>query len=114
MLLPLSAPVRLPAGKVESKEHVLDERDGLYCDLRHKHFAAASLAISSQLDDFRARSAKMGARTGLGGMELRNMGKLIRSLPQYRCVCVVCVRRGGDSKRGQSVEGGVQFFRPIP
>ena len=31
-----------PAGKLEKKEHILNERDALFVDLRHKHFAAAS------------------------------------------------------------------------
>ena len=76
-----------PAGKVERKEHILDERDALFADLRHKHFAAASIAISSLMDDFRSKNkvGKAGGRGGgVGEMELRNMSKLIQSLPQYR------------------------------
>jgi hypothetical protein len=72
---------------VERKEHILDERDALFADLRHKHFAAASIAISSLMDDFRSKNkvGKAGSRGGgAGEMELRNMSKLIQSLPQYR------------------------------
>lgn len=74
-------------GKVDKKEHILDERDSLFVDLRHKHFAAASLKISGLLDEFRARNAKVsGGKSGrgMGDLELRNMSKLIQSLPQYR------------------------------
>lgn len=66
----------------------MDERDSLFVDLRHKHFAAASLKISGLLDEFRARNAKVsGGKSGrgMGDLELRNMSKLIQSLPQYRC-----------------------------
>jgi syntaxin-binding protein 1 len=83
---------------VDKKEHVLDERDSLLVEMRHKHFAAASLRISALLDEFRARNAKVAGAKGRGAdLELRNMSKLIQSLPQYRwarqrrreeCVCV--------------------------
>ena len=65
---------------------MLDERDALFVDLRHKHFAAASLKISGLLDEFRARNAKVAGGKGgrMGDLELRNMSKLIQSLPQYR------------------------------
>ncbi len=39
---PPSAPFLWAAGKLEKKEHILNERDALFVDLRHKHFAAAS------------------------------------------------------------------------
>ncbi|KAI3423806.1 hypothetical protein D9Q98_009643 [Chlorella vulgaris] len=77
--------VETQGGKVEKKEHILDERDTLFVDLRHKHFAAASLQISNQLDEFRARNAKVSGRSkGSGELEMRNMSRLIQSLPQYR------------------------------
>lgn len=71
-------------GKVEKKEHVLDERDALFGELRHQHFAAATLKISGLMDEFTSRNrvAKAGGRAG--GLDLRNMSKLIQSLPQYR------------------------------
>ena len=47
--VPLSV---IPAGKTEQKEHLLDERDPLYVELRHQHFAAASLKISGMMDEF--------------------------------------------------------------
>lgn len=125
------------AGKTESKEHVLGERDALWVDLRHRHFAAASLSISGLLDELRAKQVRgcaclgdtrapdagrgcplaglgallpplgdvaggrasrcrlasapctptpqVGARRGAGGeADLRNMSKMIQSLPQYR------------------------------
>lgn len=72
-------------GKVEQREHVLDERDALFADLRHKHFAAASLAVSGLMDQFRAKNVKAkGGKGGVGDMELRGMAKLLQSLPQYR------------------------------
>ena len=41
---------------METKEHMLDERDELWTELRHQHFAAASLRINNILDDFRAKN----------------------------------------------------------
>lgn len=78
-------PPSSPAGKVEKKEHILDERDALFVELRHQHFAAVSLKISSLMDEFRSKNkaAKAGAG-GVGDLNLRNMSKLIQSLPQYR------------------------------
>ena len=76
---------------------MLDERDALWVDLRHKHWAAASLDISARMDALRAANAKSGGGGGgraggaggaVGDLNLRNMSKLIQSLPQYRCVCV--------------------------
>ena len=84
---------------------MLDERDALWVDLRHKHWAAASLDISARMDALRAANAKSGGggRAGgaggaVGDLNLRNMSKLIQSLPQYRCVCGgVWVRECGGS-----------------
>ena len=141
-----SIPVQPPAGKVERKEHILDERDALFSDLRHKHFAAASLAISRLMDEFKVKRAAgpaagwlvwgqqqatpcvckhrevaspgttdecaaparpspllllrpqakngRGIKGSSGELDLRNMSKLLQSLPQYRCVCV-CACVGG-------------------
>lgn len=67
-----------PAGKQERKEHILDERDSLFCELRHKHFAAASLRISGLMDEFRSKN-KMGVGGwGVGGGG-RGAGALCRS-----------------------------------
>ncbi|KAL4443933.1 hypothetical protein ABPG75_011670 [Micractinium tetrahymenae] len=71
-------------GKQERKEHILDERDALFCELRHKHFAAASLRISGLMDEFRAKNKVAKGGRGVGEMELRGMAKLLQSLPQYR------------------------------
>lgn len=46
----------LITGKTEKKEHILDERDTLFAELRHQHFAAASLRISSLMDEFRQKN----------------------------------------------------------
>lgn len=70
-------------GKTERKEHVLDERDALFVDLRHQHFAGASLKISSLLEEFQTKN-KVTKSKSVGEMDLRNMSKLIQSLPQYR------------------------------
>lgn len=60
-LLPLEGNVykyefETEGGKVETKAHILDERDAIWVDLRHQHFAAASLKISSMLDEFRKKN----------------------------------------------------------
>ncbi|PSC68723.1 SM Sec1-family [Micractinium conductrix] len=75
--------VETQGGKVERKEHILDERDALFSDLRHKHFAAASLAISRLMDEFKAKNSR-GIKGSSGELDLRNMSKLLQSLPQYR------------------------------
>ena len=43
---------------------MLDERDSLFGELRHQHFAAAAMRISSLMDEFRAQNK---ARRGAGG-----------------------------------------------
>lgn len=70
-------------GKTESKDHILDERDSMHVDLRHRHFASASLKISQSLDDLRAKS-RVASRPAVGALDLRSMGKLVQALPQYR------------------------------
>jgi hypothetical protein len=71
-------------GKLEKKEHILNERDALFVDLRHKHFAAASQAIANLMDEFKAKNRVGKGGRGVSELELRNMSKLIQSLPQYR------------------------------
>lgn len=39
-------------GQTELKVHILDERDPLWTELRHQHFADASLKISSLVEEF--------------------------------------------------------------
>jgi syntaxin-binding protein 1 len=70
-------------GKTENKEHVLDEHDTLFAEVRHRHFAAASLRISSELDELRAKS-RIANRGQVGEMDLRGMARLVQALPQYR------------------------------
>ena len=76
-------------GRNESKEHLLDERDELWVELRHRHFAGASLRLTQLLDDFRAKnkvaSYKGGGGDDGGGLDTRAMAKLVQNLPQYRC-----------------------------
>ena len=73
-------------GKREPKEHVLDERDPMHVELRHLHFAAASLRISSAMNDLRARSRLGGARgsSNVSDLDLKGMSKLVQALPQYQ------------------------------
>ena len=71
-------------GKLEPKEHVLDERDDMHVELRHRHFAAASLRISSAMDDLRAQSRLAGRGSSVGQLDLKGMSKLVQALPQYR------------------------------
>jgi syntaxin-binding protein 1 len=71
-------------GKTEPKEHVLDERDDMHVELRHRHFAAASLRISSAMDDLRAQSRLAGRGSSVGQLDLKGMSKLVQALPQYR------------------------------
>jgi syntaxin-binding protein 1 len=84
--------VQTQGGKTEQREHPLDEKDKLFTELRHLHFAGASLKISQLLDEFRARNGMVqkGSGTGGGGgggapeVTLKSMSKVIQALPQYR------------------------------
>lgn len=84
--------VQTQGGKSEQREHPLDEKDKLFTELRHLHFAGASLRISQLLDEFRTRNDMVprggaGNSGGGGGQEevtLKSMSKVIQALPQYR------------------------------
>lgn len=71
-------------GKKETKEHVLDERDVMYTELRHRHFAAASIKISTALDELRSRSRVPGRANAMEGLDLKGISKLVRALPEFR------------------------------
>jgi hypothetical protein len=45
----------LGAGRTEVKDHVLNDNDSLWVELRYKHFADVANQITSQLDEFRVR-----------------------------------------------------------
>ena len=65
--------IETEGGKSETKSHILDERDSIWVELRHQHFAAASLRISSMLDDFRKKNkAASYIRNKAGTVRLRN------------------------------------------
>ncbi|KAK9906798.1 hypothetical protein WJX75_008240 [Coccomyxa subellipsoidea] len=74
-------------GKVESKEHILDERDELWVELRHQHFAEVTQRIANMMDDFKAKNRAASYR-GNGksndAMDMRAMRNLVQGLPQYR------------------------------
>jgi len=83
--------VCVSAGKIEPREHMLNEADPLWVRLRDAHFAAASLAITEQLDHFRtvnnAASYKSGAAGDAGesgALDTKAMRRLVNALPQYR------------------------------
>lgn len=79
--------VQTQGGKTEQREHPLDEKDKLFTELRHLHFAGASLKISQLLDEFRARNGMVQKGGGGGGapeVTLKSMSKVIQALPQYR------------------------------
>lgn len=71
-------------GRAEKREHLLDERDSLYVDLRHQHFAAASMKISQMMDDFKSKNRVATKSQTVGEMDMKGMSKLIQNLPQYR------------------------------
>lgn len=71
-------------GGRERKEHALDDRDATFRDVRHRHFAAATVKITDALNELRFKS-RVGSRpTELADMDLKTMGKLVQALPQYR------------------------------
>lgn len=59
--------IETEGGKAETKSHILDERDAIWVELRHQHFAAASLRISSMLDDFRKKNKAASYVRNKGG-----------------------------------------------
>jgi syntaxin-binding protein 1 len=72
-------------GRAERRDAVLDERDALFGELRHRHFADASLRISARMDELARRSrAAPHAAAGVRDLDLRAMAKLVQALPQYR------------------------------
>ncbi|KAK9826197.1 hypothetical protein WJX81_006806 [Elliptochloris bilobata] len=74
------------SGKAEPKEHLLDERDELWVELRHKHFGFASQRVAQLLDEFRAKNRAASYKGGAegGALDMRAMRGLVASLPQYR------------------------------
>ncbi|KAK2079353.1 hypothetical protein QBZ16_003044 [Prototheca wickerhamii] len=69
-------------GRLERKQHVLDDRDALFAELRFRHFAEATTRITGLLDELRAKDRSASLRGGAA--DLRAVGKLVRDLPQYR------------------------------
>eukprot|EP00890_Picochlorum_soloecismus_P006131 jgi/Picsp_1/6519/NSC_03863-R1_sm sec1-family protein len=72
------------SGQTEEKDHVLDEKDELFVDLRHRHFAEVSTKISSLLEDLVKNSRPRGSQKSLNELDLRSMAKLVQSLPKYQ------------------------------
>ena len=71
-------------GGKETKEHALDDRDATFRTVRHRHFAAATVKITDNLNELRYKSRVAARPTSVGDMDLRNMAKLVQALPQYR------------------------------
>ena len=66
--------------------HMLNEKDSMWVDLRHRHFADACNDISSQMDQFRTKNAAARHRSNGGGpLDVGDMRKLVQALPQFRC-----------------------------
>ena len=59
--------IETEGGKSETKSHILDERDSIWVELRHQHFAAASLRISSLLEEFRRKNKAASYVRNKGG-----------------------------------------------
>lgn len=63
---------------------MLNEKDGLWLALRHRHFADACAEIAGRMDEFRSKNAA-ARRTGAeDALDVRNMRRLVQALPQYR------------------------------
>ena len=74
---------QMQGGRMENKEHILNEEDALYLDLRHKHFAAASMQITTELDELRSKSRVSSTRGQIANMDLRGIARLVQDLPEY-------------------------------
>jgi Sec1 family len=72
------------AGQLQEKEHLLNEKDGLWLALRHRHFADACAEIASRMDEFRSKNAAARRTGNEDALDVRNMRRLVQALPQYR------------------------------
>jgi syntaxin-binding protein 1 len=70
-------------GASERKDHVLDDRDQIFLQLRHRHFADATKEITGYLDSL-LRNNHVRKNKGVKDMDLRSMGKLVQSLPKFQ------------------------------
>ena len=65
--------------------HTLSEKDSMWLELRHRHFADACNDISGQMESFRTKNAAARHRSGGGGqLDVRDMRRLVQALPQFR------------------------------
>ena len=55
-------------GQSETKAHILDERDPVWTDLRHQHFADASIKISAMVEDFQKKNKAASYVRGRAGV----------------------------------------------
>lgn len=55
-------------GATEMKTHMLDERDPVWTELRHQHFADASLKISTMAEEFTKKNKTASYIRGRGGV----------------------------------------------
>lgn len=80
--------VTTQGGSTETKEAILDERDPMYVELRHLHFADALMKISERAEAFSNRNkepSKMGQSDEQGkSMTTGQIRRVMENLPQYR------------------------------
>ena len=76
-------------GSEEERESILGEQDPIWCELRHKHIAEASLLLNDKMNYFKSANklAKHKANTAQGGqddIDTSDLKQMVESLPQYR------------------------------
>uniref|UniRef100_A0A7S0UQ57 Uncharacterized protein n=2 Tax=Polytomella parva TaxID=51329 RepID=A0A7S0UQ57_9CHLO len=74
------------SGKVDQKEAILDERDALWVDLRHKFIADVYTSLARRFKEFQSKNkaAKLSGNLKSKDMSAVNIRSLIQALPQYR------------------------------
>lgn len=74
----------LTEGRNVYQGHVLNDKDAMFCKLRHLHFAEASNTITGYCDELQAKSGGRIKNSNVKDMDLKSMAKLVRGLPKYQ------------------------------
>ena len=68
----------LTEGRNVYQGHVLNDKDAMFCKLRHLHFAEASNTITGYCDELQQKNGGRGKNQNVKDMDLKSMAKLVR------------------------------------
>ena len=68
----------LTEGRNVYQGHVLNDKDTMFCKLRHLHFAEASNTITGYCDELQQKNGGRGKNQNVKDMDLKSMAKLVR------------------------------------